>query len=250
MPAGGVLTLAADLLEVDEQFAQTMPGGWPGEFVRLTVRDTGIGIAPSDVERIFDPFFTTKALDQGTGLGLSTALGIVKAHGGFLHVHSLPGRGATFSVYLPTQSVGDPDEVDQPDEDGVLGQGELILVVDDEASIRQLYRVVLSRLGFRVLTAADGTDALEHVARHESELRAIITDVLMPNMDGVALIQALRACGSTIPLAIASGRVEEWQAEELDQLGIAARLSKPFTQGRLAAVVRQLLGQSQSVAAR
>jgi CheY-like chemotaxis protein len=134
-------------------------------------------------------------------------------------------------------------------EAGIIGHGELILVVDDESSIRQLYRVVLARLGFRVLTAADGGDALEHVTRHGSELRAIITDVLMPNMDGVALIRELRARGCTVPLAIASGRVEEWQAEELDQLGIAARLSKPFTQGRLSAVLRQLLGHGQGIAA-
>jgi CheY-like chemotaxis protein len=122
------------------------------------------------------------------------------------------------------------------------GQDELILVVDDEAAIRQLYRVVLRRLGFRSVEALDGADGLEQALRYRSELSAIITDVRMPNVDGLGFIRALRERGIDIPLAVASGRIEDAQVAELDALGVTIRLNKPFTQRRLLAVLRQLLG--------
>jgi two-component system cell cycle sensor histidine kinase/response regulator CckA len=127
------------------------------------------------------------------------------------------------------------------EEDGIPGDGKLILVVDDEAPIRQLYRVVLGQLGFRVAVAVDGADGLEQVERHRAELAAIVTDVRMPTMDGLAFIQSLHKRGIEIPLAVASGRIEDAQVTELDQLGVTTRLSKPFTRRRLQAALRQLL---------
>jgi CheY-like chemotaxis protein len=226
--------------------APTMTWPQPGDFVRLTVRDTGLGIEPRVLERIFDPFFTTRALDLGTGLGLSTALGIVKAHDGFFRVDSTVGGGSTFEVYLPSVSAADAGERAQDRGLDAAGQGELILVVDDEAAIRQLYGVVLRRLGFRSIAAVDGADGLEQVARHRAELSAIITDVRMPNVDGLGFIRALRERGIAIPLAVASGRIEDAQVEELDALGVTIRLNKPFTQRRLLAALRQLLGDPSS----
>ena len=241
MPDGGTLTIAADLVTVDEGFARTMAGARPGEFVRLTVQDTGTGIAPADLDRIFDPFFTTRRLDQGTGLGLSTALGIVKAHDGFMEVRSASGYGSTFGVYLPVVVAANAPE--RPREEGRRrrGRGELILVVDDEASIRQLYRAVLTQLGFEVVVAEDGVDGLAQVERHRASLRAIVTDVLMPNMDGPTFIRTLGERGVTIPVATASGRIEDRQAEELDRLNVTVRLGKPFTQRKLMSVLEQLL---------
>ena len=241
MPDGGTLTIAAEVVTVDEGFARTMAGARPGEFVRLTVQDTGIGIKAADLDRIFDPFFTTKRPDQGTGLGLSTTLGIVQAHGGFVQVRSAPGYGSTFGVYLPIVTAASAPE--RPPQEGRRrrGRGELILVVDDEASIRQLYRAVLLQLGFEVVVAEDGVDGLAQVERHRARLRAIVTDVLMPNMDGPTFIRTLGERGVTIPVATASGRIEDRQAEELDRLDVTARLGKPFTQRKLMAVLDQLL---------
>jgi CheY-like chemotaxis protein len=205
------------------------------------VQDTGTGIAVADLDRIYDPFFTTKRLDQGTGLGLSTATGIVKAHGGFMQVQSALGRGSTFAVYLPIAS--SPSAPERPRAEGrrLRGRGERILVVDDESSIRQLYRVVLTQLGFEVVVAEDGIDGLAQVERHQASLRAIISDVLMPNMDGPTFIRTLNERGVAIPVAIASGRIEDRHAEELDRLNVSVRLGKPFTQRRLMALVDQLL---------
>ncbi|MFN8634961.1 MAG: PAS-domain containing protein [Chloroflexota bacterium] len=247
MPSGGTLTLAAEVIALTEEQARSISGARVGQFVRLTVRDTGTGIASSDLDRIFDPFFTTREVDLGTGLGLSTALGIVRAHGGFFQVTSLLGRGSTFDAYLPVAgAVGGVDAVaEAPTE--LRGQGQVILVVDDEAAIRQLYRTVLERLGFRAVTAVDGADGLVQVARLGADLAAIVTDVRMPNMDGLAFVRALHERDARVPIAIATGRIEEWQAAELDQLQITARLSKPFTQKRLMGVLRQLLAPSPAI---
>ena len=241
MPDGGALTIEAEVVTVDEGLARTISGARPGEFVRLSVRDTGSGIAAADLDRIFDPFFTTKRLDQGTGLGLSTAMGIVKAHQGFMQVRSAPGHGSTFSVYLPFVAAMATSERPPVEGRRLRGRGELILVVDDEASIRQLYRAVLTQLGFEVITAEDGADGLVQAERRQASLSAIITDVLMPNMDGPSCIRELRERGIEIPVAIATGRMEDHQLEELDRLNINARLGKPFTQKRLMAALEQLL---------
>ena len=249
MPDGGALTIAAEVVTVDEGLARTISGARAGEFVRLSVRDTGSGIAAADLDRIFDPFFTTKRLDQGTGLGLSTAMGIVKAHQGFMQVRSAPGHGSTFAVYLPFVATAAAPERPPVEGRRLRGRGELILVVDDEASIRQLYRAVLKQLGFDVITAEDGADGLIQAERHQASLSAIITDVLMPNMDGPSFIRELRERGIEIPVAIASGRMEDHQIEELDRLKVNARLGKPFTQKRLMAALEQLL-VSRAVSAR
>jgi signal transduction histidine kinase len=241
MPNGGTLSLAAEIATVDDGLARGVAGARPGAFVRLTVEDTGTGIEAADLDRIFDPFFTTKRPDHGTGLGLSTAMGIVKAHGGFMQVRSAPGCGSTFDVYLPVVGAANAQERRPGEGRRLRGRGELILVVDDEPSIRQLYRVVLTQLGFEVIVAEDGNDGLAQVERHRARLRAIITDVLMPNMDGPTFIRELGERGVTIPIATASGRIEDRQAEELDRLNVTTRLGKPFTQRKLMTLLDQLL---------
>jgi len=145
-------------------------------------------------------------------------------------------------VYLPAAGRIEPAERSRDGTTTEGGQAELILVVDDEAAIRQLYRVVLRRLGFRSVEAVDGADGLEQVMRYRSELSAIVTDVRMPNLDGLGFIRALRERGIDIPLAVASGRIEDAQVAELDALGVTIRLNKPFTQRRLLSALRQLLG--------
>ena len=246
MPKGGTLTLAAENVEIDATYASAVPEAKPGRYVVWRVTDTGTGIPPAIVDRIFEPFFTTKGLDKGTGLGLSTVIGIVKSHGGFIQVYSTPGQGSTFAVYLPTEgsSKGDTAFLTKA---GVTfqGNGETILVVDDEPAVREVTRAVLTKLNFTVLTASDGTDALIQVAEHRAELRVVITDLHMPQMDGLTFVRVLRHMLPEAGIIVASGRLDEREENEFKTLGVSALLNKPFTQETLVAAVKTALQKSE-----
>ncbi|MET0261869.1 MAG: PAS domain S-box protein, partial [Rariglobus sp.] len=193
MPDGGLLTIEAGIVDVDNTFLGTLDAGEArlGRHVRFRIIDTGTGIPPGIVDRIFDPFFTTKPPDKGSGLGLSNALGIIKGHGGFFHVYSQLGRGTTISMYLPSTYTAESVE-EPPVEDGEFrGQGEHILFVDDEGPVRAVARRVLSALNYHPLTANDGTDGLIQVAQSGDSIKAVITDLHMPHMDGEAFARAL-----------------------------------------------------------
>jgi len=241
MPRGGTLTVEAKRMEVDAAYASSFPNAKPGHYVALRVRDTGTGIPPEIIERIFEPFFTTKGPDKGTGLGLSTVVGILKGHGGFLQVYSQPGQGSTFTAHLPVDRAGSDTELVTKAEIEFRGQGELILFVDDERGLRDMARMVLQRLNFKPLTATDGADGLIQVAEHRTELRAVITDLHMPHMDGLAFVRALRRMLSAIPVVVASGRMEDAEAGEFKTLGVTSRLDKPFTEVQLAEALRKAL---------
>jgi two-component system, cell cycle sensor histidine kinase and response regulator CckA len=244
MPNGGVLFLTACMDDLDAVQARTIEGAAPGRYVVLRVTDTGTGIPPEVLERIFDPFFTTKSPDKGTGLGLSTVLGIIRSHGGFVQVDSTPGDGATFSVYLPPAPDARESVVSELLElppTSFHGQGERILFVDDEGPVREIATTVLQRLKFKPLVATDGADALVLAAEHKAELRAIVTDLHMPHMDGLVFVRALRRFLPDIPVVLASGRVDEAVADELRKLGVVVRLDKPFTEEQLARALRTAL---------
>jgi two-component system, cell cycle sensor histidine kinase and response regulator CckA len=243
MPDGGVLSLRAHVVDVDDAYARSVPDARPGRYVSWRVSDTGCGIAPEVLDRIFDPFFTTKSPDRGTGLGLSTVLGIVRSHGGFVQVYSQPGRGATFSVYLPAGASA--DTASAPRVDPVFrGQGETVLFVDDEAAVREVGRSVLRRLNLEPLIAVDGADGLVQVAQHQQDLRAVITDLHMPHMDGLAFVKALRRVMPEVPVVLASGRVDDALADAFKDLGVTRRLDKPFTEAQLAQQLQGALGTS------
>jgi PAS domain S-box-containing protein len=241
MPTGGILTLEVQSLVVDDAFASTMPDARPGNYVTLRVHDTGTGIPQEILDRIFDPFFTTKRPDKGTGLGLSTVIGIVKSHGGFLQVASKQGLGSTFTAFLPAHLAGGAPVHSPAPVISFQGQGETILLVDDEAAVREMASVVLQRLNFQPVTAADGADGLQLVMRHRAEVRVIITDLHMPHMDGLAFVRVLRLLLPDVPVMVASGRLEDPQAAEMKALGVAHRLDKPFTEGQLAEVLQNIL---------
>jgi two-component system, cell cycle sensor histidine kinase and response regulator CckA len=246
MPNGGALNLSASMGDLDNTQARSIEGARPGRFVVLRVTDTGTGIPPDVLERIFDPFFTTKSPDKGTGLGLSTVLGIIRAHGGFVQVESVPGEGATFSVYLPPApdaGVSEPGALVEAMPAAYQGQGERVLFVDDEGPVRDIATSVLKRLNFEPLLATDGADALILAAEHKADISVVITDLHMPHMDGVVFVRALRRFLPDLPVVLASGRVDERSADELRKLGVVVRLDKPFTEAQLAHALRTALAE-------
>lgn len=245
MPGGGTLSVRVQVVALDATYARSIPDAEPGRYVALEVGDTGSGMPPEVLDRIFDPFFTTKGADKGTGLGLSTVLGIVKGHGGFVQVYSQLGEGSVFTVYLPAAPPPSGDAALSPAAAGAeaeQGHGETILFVDDEAAVREVGRTVLERLSYAPLVATDGADGLVQAADHRKTLSAVITDLHMPHMDGLAFVRALRRTLPDVPVILASGRVDEGLALELQALGVAHRLDKPFTQEQLARALHAVLG--------
>jgi PAS domain S-box-containing protein len=242
MPNGGTLTLKAENREIDTVYASAVPDARPGRYVVWQVMDTGTGIPPEILDRIFEPFFTTKEPDKGTGLGLSTVIGIVKSHGGFVRVYSTPGQGSTFAVYLPAAASGAPDTSLLTKADLTFrGNGESILVVDDEATVRDITRAVLTALNFKVLSAGDGTAALLQMEENRAALRAVITDLHMPGMDGLAFVRVLKSRSPQTSIIVTSGRLEEREVNDFKKLGVNALLEKPFTQEKLVAALKTIL---------
>lgn len=229
MPEGGTLTLAASNVMVDAQSTGLHIEAEPGPYVLVTVEDTGTGMPPEVVERIFEPFFTTKEVGKGTGLGLSTTLSIVKSHGGFIRVQSQPGVGTRFSVYLPARTAQDGASQDAAGKDLPHGQGELLLVVDDEAAVREITRQTLESFGYRVLVASGGAEAIALYAAGQREIRAVLTDLMMPGMDGPAAIQALKEINPAVRVIAASGLNVENLVAKARLAGATQFLPKPYT---------------------
>jgi PAS domain S-box-containing protein len=241
MPNGGLLTLEAENLEIDAVFASTHAQAKIGPHVVLRVIDTGGGIPLEIIDRIFEPFFTTKGPDKGTGFGLSTVSGIVKRHGGFVNVYSVPGQGSTFVVYIPAADSGASAHVPASPQALFKGDGETVLIVDDEIPVREVMESVLSAQNFKVLTAGDGTEALIRVAENRATIRAVITDLHMPHMDGLSFARVLKHMLPGAGIVVASGRLDEDDRNEFKTLGISAVLDKPFTQDDLLAALRSAL---------
>jgi two-component system cell cycle sensor histidine kinase/response regulator CckA len=240
MAGGGTLTLRVENIEIDAARAGAIAEAKPGSYVAWSVTDTGAGIPPEILDRIFEPFFSTKGPDKGTGLGLSTTIGIVKSHGGFLQVSSAPGQGTTFIMYLPTARPGGADvSLTSKINMTFRGNGETVLVVEDETAVRNMMRAMLTKLNFKVITASDGAAALIEVAENQAKLRVVITDLRMPNMDGLALVRVLKAKLPEAAIIVASGQMNDLETDEFKKLGIDAQLEKPFTLEKLAATLKE-----------
>ena len=241
MPNGGRLSLSACNLVMDEQYVGLNGEGKPGPYTVIQVKDTGIGMPPEVIERIFEPFFTTKELGKGTGLGLSTSLGIIKSHHGFLHVDSLPGAGTRFLVYLPAQISEAPAVETRAPTEMPRGNGELVLVVDDEADVRQVVQQILEAYGYWVLLAADGTEAVAMYTSRKDEISAVITDMMMPVMDGPATIQALKSVNPEVKIIAASGLSTSSNASKATREGVKHFIAKPYTTETLLQTLHSVL---------
>jgi len=241
MPHGGTLTLAASNQELDEHYAAMHIEAAPGPYMVLSVSDTGSGIPEHIRERIFEPFFTTKETGKGTGLGLATCMAIIKAHGGFLNLYSEIGKGTIFKVYLPAEPDGNANHTEKHAASLPRGNGETILVVDDETSIREITRQTLEAYGFNVFTASDGAEAVAVYAQHASEIDVVLTDLMMPIMDGVAMIHALRRMNPDIPIIAASGLATEAQNHSALTAGAKYFVPKPYTAEAILRLLHEVL---------
>jgi PAS domain S-box-containing protein len=240
MPHGGVLSTGASNVKLDAGYAQVNVDAKGGPYVVLSVTDTGTGMPPAVVDKIFEPFFTTKEVGKGTGLGLSTSHAIVKSHGGFMHVYSEVGKGTVFKVYLPAASAAAEGAAARATE-LLPGNGELILVVDDEASIREIAKETLESCGYRAVVAGDGAEAVAVFLSAQKDIGAVLTDMRMPFMDGLATIRALRKIDPRVRVIAASGLDQDGAAASVGAGDIQAFLHKPYTAEELLATLKQVL---------
>ncbi|MUH00786.1 response regulator [Scytonema sp. UIC 10036] len=239
MPNGGTLNISAENLWIDENYARMYVDAKEGSYVVITIADTGTGIRPEIINRIFDPFFTTKELGEGTGLGLSTAMGIIKRHGGFAFVYSQVGKGSRFKVYLPSSQVTETPAA--MDAELPHGDGELILVVDDEATICEIAKTTLESHNYSVLTARDGIETLALYAQHKSKISAVLIDLMMPGMDGYTTILTLQRMNPQVRIIATSGLMSNWTTAQKKSLGIHDFLPKPFTARTLLNTLRNVI---------
>jgi CheY-like chemotaxis protein len=245
MPQGGALTIETASVWLDESYARLKKGVTPGRYVMLAVSDTGQGMTSDILENLFEPFYTTKEKEMGTGLGLSTVYGIVKQHGGNIWAYSEPGLGATFKIYLPV-STDSPEpepsaaeEAPLPDRTGT----ETVLLVEDEEIVRELVCSMLEMQGYEVLSAENGKDALSLLKTYEGPLDLLLTDVVMPDMNGKELYERISRAYPDLGTIYMSGYSENVIAYHGVLKPGVNFIQKPFSVNDLAARIREVLGR-------
>lgn len=242
MPAGGTLTIGLESKLLNGNLSAFYPGAKPGWYAVLSVTDTGTGIPPDVQEKMFDPFFTTKPLGQGSGLGLSTVVGIVRSHGGFVNVYSQVGQGTKMMVYLPAQADGTTaPPAPPPGSAPPPGRGELLLLVDDEVAILALTKASLEANGYRVLTARGGEEGLAAFRANRGGVRLVVQDMMMPGTDGPTVMAELRREAPALPIIAASGLKPVGRTAEAVSAYAAAFLPKPFSDDDLLHTIARLL---------
>jgi two-component system, cell cycle sensor histidine kinase and response regulator CckA len=239
MPDGGTLSICAENLFIDEHYARMNLDALVAPYVAITVSDTGMGMSPEILDKIFEPFFTTKEVGKGTGLGLSTVMGIIKSHGGFVKVYSEVDQGSRFKVYLPSF---EGSEIQLTESLKMLtGHGELIFVVDDEATIREITKMTLLAHNYKVLVAGDGIEALAVYTQHKHEIDIVLMDMMMPEMDGLSAIRVLQKINSQVKIIAVSGLASSDKVATAMGSGVKIFLPKPYTTQELLKTINGVL---------
>jgi PAS domain S-box-containing protein len=246
MPNGGRISIRASNVVIDEHHAAMNHGAQLGRHICLEVEDTGTGMPPDLVDNIFNPFFTTKEVGKGTGLGLSTVMAIVKGHGGFIQVQSAPQKGSLFRVYLPSHSEGDLRTPVEYELDLPRGNGETVLIIDDEPSIRQMTRQILEAFGYHTFTASDGAEAISLFINQRDRINVVLTDMMMPVMDGPTVIRILKRLEPRIRVIGASGIADGELVAQSRAAGMKAFLAKPYTAEALLGSLKEVLAPGQA----
>ncbi|NJD78792.1 MAG: response regulator [Candidatus Methanoperedens sp.] len=241
MPDGGILNIKASNILVDENYARMNTEAKVGSCVVIEISDTGIGIPPKILDKIFEPFFTTKEFGKGTGLGLSTALAIVKSHGGFINVYSEVRKGTTFRVYLPAINPEMQNVEEKQKLELLTGHGELILIAEDEKSVREVTVSTLEKHGYNVLAANDGADAVALYAQNKDKINVVLMDMMMPVMDGEASIRAIHRINPEVKVIVVSGLAEKDKVAKIESTHAQAILPKPYTAERLLKAMHEVL---------
>jgi len=239
MPTGGSIKISAENLFIDQQYARMNLDAHVGAYIVITVADTGVGMQPEIIDRIFEPFFTTKEIGKGTGLGLSTVRGIIQSHGGFVNVSSQVGKGTKFKVFLPAVEVAKTPLREELEL--LKGNGELILVVDDESGILETTKISLEAYNYRVLTASNGIEAIALYAQHEDEISLVLMDMMMPSMDGATAISALQKMNSQVKIVAVSGLAASGKLTKMP--GVKKFIPKPYTTKDLLQTLHSILVQ-------
>ena len=238
MPDGGELYLETKIVPLDDAYCKPYEVK-PGSYAKVSVADTGIGMAESIRNQIFDPFFTTKEMGRGTGMGLASAYGIIKNHAGIITVNSQIGKGTKFNIYLPISKKKLSKEM--AIQTGLLNGSETVLLVDDEEAVMQVGKTLLESLGYKVITAKDGKRAVDIIVKKEDEIDLVILDMIMPEMGGGKAFDLIRKFKPDMPVILSSGYALNGQAEAIMRKGCNEFLQKPFTISELSKKVRKIL---------
>ena len=241
MPQGGRITISAARVNIDEHYAAMNAEATPGPHILIQVDDTGTGIPKHIVDKIFDPFFTTKEIGSGTGLGLSTSLSIVRSHGGFIQVYTEPGTGTSFRIHLPAKTESGTQGVSTPEVELPRGNGETVLVVDDEPSVRQITKQTLEAFGYRVMLAADGTEAVAIYVEERDRIDVALVDMAMPVMDGNSTMKVLMRLNPSLRVVAASGIAGNAGMTKAGELAVKHFVQKPYTADILLRMLRDVL---------
>lgn len=243
MPEGGKLIIGTKNITLDEEYCKMHLGAKPGDYVLLTVTDTGHGMDKETLEHLFEPFYTTKGVGRGTGLGLSMVYGIVKSHDGYIFCDSAPGKGATFEIYLPV--IEQKLEKEELKEEKIsMGGKETILLIDDEESIRDLGNQILNQFGYTVLATSDGESGLELYRKEKGKIDLVILDLIMPGMGGKKCLEELLKMNPKVKVVIASGYSIDGPTEEALEVGAKNFVSKPYAMRQMLKVVREVLDKN------
>ncbi len=243
MPKGGQLLIETRNVDLDSHYCERRADAQPGRHVQLSVSDTGVGMDAATIERIFEPFFTTKEVGKGTGLGLATVLGIVKQHGGFVDVYSEPGKGTAFRVHFPA-SEGAAEALHQVDDAPVRGGTETILLAEDHEGMREMAQAILETLGYHLVLARDGEEAVHQFATHQNDISLVLIDVIMPKLDGVDAYEQICKVKAGVPVIFTSGYSDHGPLLASLSTNGAMILQKPYGSKVLARRVRELLDEA------
>jgi CheY-like chemotaxis protein len=238
MPGGGDLYIETKNVTLAESYVQPFSVK-PGNYVKISVTDTGVGMDNATQQRIFEPFFTTKEIGRGTGLGLASTYGIIKNHGGIINVYSEIGHGTTFTIYLPASEKKIVKK--QQASETLLRGNETVLLVDDEDMVIDISQEILQTLGYQVLSATSGHEALEIYAKHKDTIEVVVLDMIMPGMSGGAVYDRLKEINPNVKCLLASGYSVNGQATEILERGCNGFIQKPFNMEQLSQKVREVL---------
>lgn len=241
MPSGGSLTIVTESVALGPDYVAGHPWAQEGRYVKLSVTDTGVGMDEATLARVFDPFFTTKEPGKGTGLGLSTVFGIIKQHGGMIDAYSVPKMGSTFSVYLPQTDREVASTAGHQDIPAVVGGHEPILVVEDQGDLRRVLMSILQDLGYQVSGARDGIEALAMLEQGRIKYELVISDMVMPRLDGLELLRRCRELYPCQAFLLQSGYTEAGSAKSIPVAPRIGFISKPYSIEILAHRIRSLL---------